>query len=143
MTPRPLPTLLPPPSERSGVRPIRSACEPTIDEIDAAWDAILISSTGASLDEMASALFEAVGERDALAAELTAVIAKIRTVKAKEEALRGRLWSRMSDKDLKRVRCLRGTVVFVADRTTERLGRLEIVSGSGLRLIPASGGSNA
>lgn len=135
---------LPPPSERSGVRPIRVACEPTLDEIDAAWEAILDSSKVASLGEMASSLFAAVEEHGALAAELTALIAKIRTVKAKELALRNRVWARMNSEEARRVRCDRGTVVFVADRTTERGGRLEIISGSGLRLIVASnGGSHA
>lgn len=123
-------------SERSGVRRIPSS-DPSLPEIDAAWDSILASPTPpTSLHDLASALFDAMAERESLAAELTAVIERIREVKAKEYAIRGELWKRMDEGHEKRIRCAKGKVVFVADRMREKDGQLEMISPSALRLIP-------
>lgn len=125
-----------PVSERSGVRSIPSAY-PTIEEVDAAWGELLASSSPLSLSDLAASLFEATGEREALAAEMWALMQRLRAAKAREEALRRELHRRMDEGDERRVRCSLGAVIFVADRMQEKNGELVVLSGSTLRLVPA------
>lgn len=116
-----------PPSERSGVQPTLDA---QMAAIDAEWGNLLI------LETLASSLFAASNARRNAEKEVAAAVAKAREAKEFETKLRERLWIEMAGEEVQRVRCAEGTVVAVSNRMTERAGGLEIVSASGLRLLP-------